>query len=161
MHIILVLPSCRQTDLARVTERHICWQQGQHCHWDRNEVRAVRHHSPTGHNWIQDQEHGPQVLEWPRTDQHRNPPGVADWKRQISSDLGHPCWGLAWHWTLHPCWQYQQRPMSIFQHAIACIQMHAIIIIIVIYISKGLITPHIQQSLFSQARRLNRISVIL
>ena len=56
---------------------------------------------------------------------------MAGWKGQTASDLGHPSWGFTWHWTLHPCWWYQHCPMSSFKQKIACIEMHAIIIIII------------------------------
>jgi len=40
---------------------------------------------------IKSQEYGAQTFEQFGTDKHRNPPGMADWKWQAASGMGHSC----------------------------------------------------------------------
>ena len=88
------------------------WKSGQHSCQSSNQVRPVWYLPPWRQNWIKGQDNGSQKLQWCWTNQHRNPPGMADWKRQAASDLDNSCWGLTWHWTLHPCWWYWDCQMS-------------------------------------------------
>ena len=78
------------------------WKSDQHSCGNSNQVCPVWYFPPRWQKWIEGQDHGSQTFEWCWRNQHGHPPEVADWKRQAASDLGHPCWGLAWHWARHP-----------------------------------------------------------
>ena len=96
--------SRNQTHPTRTTEVHVCWQKsGEHFRGSRNQVCPVWNFPASWQYWSKGQEHGPQKLKWSRTNQHSNPPGMADWKRQAASDVGNTNWGLAWCQTFHSC----------------------------------------------------------
>ena len=106
------------THPTRTTEVYMYWwKSAQHSCQNSNQVRPVWYLPPRRQNWIEGQDHSPQKPQWCWTNQHRNPPGMADWKRQEASDVDNPCWGLTWHWTFCPCWwdwgsQMSTRPVS-------------------------------------------------
>ena len=80
------------------------WKSDQHSCRNRDWVYRVWCFSPKWSKWSDCQEHGTPSPEQSKTNQHRNPPGVANWKRQAASHLGNSCWGPTWHWTVHSCW---------------------------------------------------------
>ena len=108
------------------------WKGGQHSCGNSNQVCPVWYLPPWWQKWLQGKDYGSQISLRCWTNQHRNPPGMADRKRQAARDLGHSYRGLTWYWTLYPRWWYQDQQVSFwavkwmhgnipFVHTIMCI----------------------------------------
>ena len=111
--VLLSLRTTCNPGTTRTTEVHMYWQKSGENFWgSRNQVCPVWNFPPRWQNWIKDQNHSPQTSLRCWTNQHRNPPGMADWKRQAASELGNTHWRLTWHWTIHPCQWDQGSQMS-------------------------------------------------
>ena len=91
--VLLSLRTTCNPGTTRTTEVHMYWQKSGENFWgSRNQVCPVWNFPPRWQNWIKDQNHSPQTSLRCWTNQHRNPPGMADWKRQAASDLGNSAW---------------------------------------------------------------------
>ena len=108
------------------------WKGGQHSCGNHNQVCPVWYLPPGWQKWFKGKDHGPQTLLRCWTNQRRISLGMADRKRQAACDLGHSYRGLTWHWTLQPCWWYQDQQVSFwtvkwmhgniqFVHTVVCI----------------------------------------
>ena len=87
-----------QTYSTRTTEvRMYWWKSGQHSYRNRNQVWPIWCCPSWWQKWIEGKGHGQQILLWRWTNQHRNSPWLAFWKRCAASNLDHPFWNLAWH----------------------------------------------------------------
>ena len=65
------------------------WKGGQHSCGNSNQVCPVWYLPPGWQKWLKGKDYGPQTPLRCWTNQHRNPPRMADWKRQAASELGH------------------------------------------------------------------------